>query len=161
MKTLLVIVIVGLGAWFAWKRVAGPSTPLVIENPVYAEIRATANVANRDLEMVLFVRSSSDFDCRTRSRVSWEGALQGCPTCKLQEPKCQDKLPPRYARLFDDVPIPSAYLSATAGTGGERDGRLVVYGLTDAEGAMMCEAMRKQIAEKYHGTLRCVAASGA
>ena len=29
-------------------------------------------------------------------------ALESCPTCKLQAPKCQEQLSPRYARLFDE-----------------------------------------------------------
>ena len=36
-----------------------------------------------------------------------------------------------YHRLFDDEPIPSTYLSLSAGQASERDGRLIVYGLTD------------------------------
>ena len=42
----------------------------------------------------------------------------------------------------------------------ERDGRLVVYGLTDKEGALVCEQMRKVILKKYSGTAHRVSASG-
>ena len=49
----------------------------------------------------------------------------------MQPVSCKDELPPRYARLFDDVPIASTYLSMNAGIAGERDGRIVVYGLAD------------------------------
>ena len=49
----------------------------------------------------------------------------------------------RQARLFDDEPIPPSYLSLTAGQAGERDGRLVVHGLTDREAALIFEQMRK------------------
>ena len=69
-------------------------------------------------------------------------------------------MPPRYARLFDDEQIPSTYLSLTAGLADERDGRLVVYGLTDKEGAVVCEQMRKVILQKYTGTAHCVAPAG-
>jgi hypothetical protein len=62
--------------------------------------------------------------------------------------------------LFDDVPIPSTYLSATAANSNERDGRLVVYGLTDAEGKMVCEIVREQVKKEYQGTTRCIAPSG-
>ena len=65
-----------------------------------------------------------------------------------------------YARLFDDVPIASPYLAANAGRASERDGRIVVFGLTDAEGMAVCESMRKTVAEKYRGDTDCVAASG-
>jgi hypothetical protein len=56
------------------------------------------------------------------------------------------------AKRFDDEQIPSTYLSLTAG---------LVYGLTDQEGAVVCEQMRKVILQKYTGTAHCVAPSGA
>jgi hypothetical protein len=159
-KTVLVLAIIGIAAWFAWKKYEEGGGPAVITDPVYAEIRASVTVQNREIEMALFVRSSSELDCRTRARVSWAGALRSCETCTLAEPKCQKELPPRYARLFDDVPIPSTYLSATGGVRGERDGRLVVYGLTDKEGEYLCEMIRSKILENYKGTAHCVPASG-
>ena len=63
-------------------------------------------------------------------------------------------------RLVHDEPIPSSYLSLTAGGAEERDGRLDVYGLTDWEGKHDCEQMRKVILKQYTGTAHCVPASG-
>jgi hypothetical protein len=160
MKNLLVLIAIGAIAWFGYKRFQEGGAPQAIENPIYGEIRANASVQGRDIEMALFVRSSSELDCRSRARESWSESLKSCPSCTLQPVKCQENLPPRYARLFDDVPIPSAYLSATAGARGERDGRLVIYGLTDAEGIHVCEILRTQLQEKYKGTSRCVQPSG-
>ena len=136
----------------------GPPQP--IENPVYGEVRVNAAVQNREIEMALFFRATDDADCRGRALVSWTSTLKNCAQCSVQTNSCQAELPARYARLFDDVPIPSTYLSANAGTAGERDGRLVVYGLTDQEGAAVCEVMRKAIAQTYEGETHCVAASG-
>ena len=78
----------------------------------------------------------------------------------MRAPRCQDELPARYARLFDDEPIASPYLSANAGRASERDGRIVIYGLTDDEGAAVCEAMRKVVDQNYQGDTYCVPASG-
>jgi hypothetical protein len=159
MKTLFVIVLVLGASWFFWKKhVDGP--PQVIENPVYGEVRVSVTEGNREVEAALFVRASSELDCKGRGLVGWTGAFSGCPSCKLTPPRCSAELPARYARLFDDVRIPSAYLSATAGKASERDGRLVVYGLTDQEGVMFCEMMKAKLAEKYTGTLSCIAPSG-
>jgi hypothetical protein len=159
MKTLIVLLVLGALGYFAWQRyVGGP--PMVIENPVYGEVRATANIEGREIEMAMFARMSSDIDCHARARISWEGALKGCPSCKLQEPVCKTELPARYAKLFDDAPIPSTYLSLTAGVAGERDGRLVVYGLTDQEGEIICEQMRSMVQKNYRGEVHCVRASG-
>ena len=155
---IIVILLVAAGYWGYQKYIGGP--PQVIEDPVYGEIRMTANVGNREVEAALFVRASGNLDCTGRGLVSWRESFEGCPTCKLQEPKCHDDLPPRYAKLFDDVPIPSAYLSASAGNASERDGRMVIYGLTDAEGVMVCEQVKAILAEKYKGKLTCIPPSG-
>lgn len=159
MKSLLVLAILAAAGWFVWKHFSSDGPAPVIENPVYGEIRVTTSVENREIEMALFVRAAGELDCRTRALVSWQGTMKSCPSCELREPQCHDALPARYARLFNDTPIPSTYLSATAGNSGERDGRLVVFGLTQAEGMQVCELLRQQIAEKYTGTLRCIPAS--
>ena len=49
---------------------------------------------------------------------------------------------------------------AGSGAGDERDGRVVGYGLTDAEGTAVCEILRRQMAERHKGQTRCIAASG-
>lgn len=160
MKRLLILAIIAAAGWLAWKSHRDAQGPEVIDHPVYAEMRVTTILENRAFEFALFIRSSDVDDCRTRARRSWEKTLAACATCRFTEPTCQEKLPPRYARLFDDVPIPSTYLSATRGTRGERDGRLVVYGLTDQEGEFVCEQMKSKILENYQGTAHCVRASG-
>ena len=75
-------------------------------------------------------------------------------------PKCSKELPPRYARLFDNEPIPSAYLSANAGSARERDLRMVVYGLTDDEGMAICEVLRKELVKNFVGPTSCIRPSG-
>jgi len=160
MKRLLLIVVVAMLGYYAYGKFDGGGPPEPIKNPVYAEVRVTNQVQGRELEMALFIRASSEFDCKGRAQISWNGVLDSCPGCTMHEVKCHSELPARYARLFDDVPIPSPYLSATAGVSGERDGRLVVYGLTDEEGRQACEIMRNAVLKSYHGTAHCVPASG-
>lgn len=110
--------------------------------------------------MALFARTANEAECRSGSNLGWNNLLKVCPTCKMPTPNCSKELPPRYARLFDDVPIPSAYLSATAGAARERDVRVVIYGLTDQEGMAVCEMMRTELNKNYLGPSRCVAPSG-
>jgi len=118
------------------------------------------NVQGREIEMAVFARMADESDCTLRALLSWSNALKACPTCTLTPAKCQAQLPARYSRLFNDEPIPSTYLSATAGKADERDGRVVVFGLTDQEGEVICEQMRTVILKEYRGTAHCVKASG-
>jgi hypothetical protein len=160
MKSLFVLLVLGAIGYFAWQKFSAGGPPAVIEDPVYAEIRGTANIQGREIEMVVFGRASSDEDCRVRARISVDEALAGCPFCQMQPTSCKAELPARYARLFDDVSIPSTYLSMTAGASHERDARLVIYGLTDKEGEIICEQLRDMVQKKYRGTARCIPASG-
>ena len=160
MKNLFVLVLIGAVGWFAWREYAHGGGPLTITDPVYGEMRATITEQNREIEMAMFVRMESESVCRSHAREVAQNILRDCPTCSLQPAKCQASLPSRYARLFSDVAIASPYLSLTAGRSTERDGRLVVYGLTDKEGVDLCELLRVKIKERYLGETHCVAASG-
>jgi hypothetical protein len=159
-KAVLVSIILVCIAGYYYHDRYGDKPALVIDEPVWGEVRMSVEAANREIEAVLFIRASSESDCRGRAKVSWEEAFEECEDCKLQEPKCHASLSPRYAKLFDDVPIPSAYLSATANSHFERDGRLVVYGLTDEEGVFICKMMKKELDKKYRGETKCIAPSG-
>ena len=69
-----------------------------------------------------------------------------------------EKLAARYEQLFDDVPINIAYLSLTRGSRFERDGRMVIWGVTGKEGDQLCEILKAGIRVRYSGQIRCVAA---
>jgi hypothetical protein len=159
-KNTFVVLLVVVAGYFGWQKFSGGGKPMVIENPVFGEMRLNLTQQGREIEMAMFVRMASEEDCRLRAYLVSLHVLDDCPGCKLQPAICHAELAPRYARLFDDVPIPSTYLSMSAGTAGERDGRLVVYGLTDSEGALICDQMRTVILNRYKGTAHCVAASG-
>src|SRR5689334_23012445 len=113
-KLLWIVIVAGLG-YFVWHKIAGVGAPIVIEKPVYGEMRATATVQDREIEMAMFAKMTDRADCEARARVVWSDAMQACPSCSLSPAKCRDDLPERYARLFKDTPIPSTYLSLSAG----------------------------------------------
>lgn len=163
MKTLLIVVVV-LAAGYYWyghmKGGGAANKPPVATDPWYMEVRATNDVGGREIEMALFARALDERDCNTGKNSDWSSIQKSCPTCRAQEPKCSRELSPRYARLFDDQPIPSTYLSGTASTERERDIRVVVYGLTDEEGKAVCEAMRTELGKTFKGPTHCVPASG-
>jgi hypothetical protein len=155
----LFLLVVGLASYFWYERgssapVAGPP---VVTDPWYAEIRATNNLGEgREVELALFARALNEKDCLTGTQAGWANISRACPSCTSQPPKCVKELPPRYSRLFDDAPIPSAYLSGTAANPHERDIRVVVYGLTDAEGVTVCGMMQKELEKNFAGPTHCV-----
>jgi hypothetical protein len=157
---LIVIVIVLAVVGFVVKGRLDKVNPQVIEHPVYAEMRVDAKEGIREINIALFAKAVDLDDCNLRSEKTWSKVLSGCPSCVLSPVKCTNELPPRYARLFDNVAIPSTYLAFTRGSRFERDGRMVVYGLTREEGLAVCDQMRNSVSkEVYSGTLECIAPS--
>ena len=69
---------------------------------------------------------------------------------------CKAELEPRYRRLFDDASIHSTYLSFKRGTRLERNGRMVVYGLTADEGDVVCKSIMADFQQRYEGTVSCI-----
>jgi hypothetical protein len=162
LKTLLIIVVLLIAGYFWYGHLkGGANKPPVATDPWYMEVRATNVVEGREIEMALFARALDEHDCQTGANADWgAGVRRTCPTCVTKAPKCSKELSPRYARLFDNEPIPSAYLSATAATARERDLRMVVYGLTDEEGMGICEILRKELTKNFTGPTRCIKPSG-
>ena len=159
MKSLIVAALVALVGYLAWRDYRAGQLPEEITDPVYGEVRVSMEEQGRELEMAAFSLMPSHEECQARARKIWEDMLADCPICQMQPVQCKDELPRRYARLFEDVPIPSYYLSLSPGAAGEREARMVVYGLTDEEGKLVCEQMRKIVLGNYSGTGHCVAPS--
>ena len=76
----------------------------------------------------------------------------------MQLVDCKPELTARYEQLFDDVPINIAYLSLTRGSRFERDGRMVIWGVTGKEGDQLCESVKGRLQSQYSGTAQCIAA---
>jgi hypothetical protein len=159
MKKLILLIAFAGAAYFAYARFQG-GNPEHIENPVYAEMRVDAKVPGRELNLVLFGEMVDDADCRERFDRAWDKVVEGCAECTMSLASCRSDLEPRYRRLFDDTAIHSTYLSFTKGSRYERNGRMVVYGLTGDEGDTLCEMLRKQFQSRYEGTVTCVTRRG-
>jgi hypothetical protein len=97
-----------------------------------------------------------DVDCRERFDRAWNKIIDGCPNCSMRLSSCRSELEPRYLRMFDDVPIHSTYLSFAKGSRYERNGRMVVYGLTSDEGDALCDSLRQQFQTRYTGSVACI-----
>jgi len=159
MRTILVLAALAAIGYYFYSRPQGG--PVEITDPVYAEIRIEMPIASRQIDFVLFGKMADEEDCRMRADLTWGKMVEDCANCRLTVSTCKADLEPRYKRLFDDSPINSAYLTFTRGEPGERDGRMVIWGVTTEEGNALCEQARNEFKKKYQGVVTCVAGSAA
>lgn len=156
MKFLFVLIAVAAVAYFVYDRGQAALNPEVIETPVYAELRMGTRVQGRDIDMVLFGEMASTEDCQERSSRVWQKLIDGCKECTIALSSCKASLEPRHRRLFDDAPTHSTYLSFKRGNRFERNGRMIVYGLTGEESNTVCQAIKNNFQTRYEGTVSCV-----
>jgi hypothetical protein len=155
MKILILLIALAAIGYFAYSRFQN-SNPEHIEKPVYAELRVDTKLGSRELNLVLFGEMVDDVDCQQRFDRAWNKIIDGCPNCSMRLSSCRSELEPRYRRMFDNVPIHSTYLSFTKGSRYERNGRMVVYGLTSDEGDALCDSLRQQFQTRFTGTVECI-----
>lgn len=160
MKFLVVLIAVAAVAYVVHDRRQGAMNPEVIEAPVYAELRMSTSVQGRDIDMVLFGEMASAEDCQERSSRVWQKLIDDCKECTMALSSCKTDLEPRNRRMFDDAPIQSTYLSFDRGNRYERNGRMVVYGLTGDEGNAVCQTIKNNFQRRYEGTVSCVIGRG-
>ena len=159
MKTILVMLVLGAAAYYFYGHLQSrreDAAPQEITNPVYLEVNIETSVQGRQLEFVLFGKMADQDDCQNRADRAWGKVIEGCANCQKKISSCQPTLEPRYLRLFDDAPINTTYLSFTRGQQGERDGRMVFWGVTAAEGNAVCEAAKTEFSKNYKGAVSCV-----
>lgn len=145
---------------FGWLRVLQQRNPEVIANPVYAEVRVTADAPRGPIEMVIFSKTVDQEECQRKIHVLG-GALppeilDNCPTCKVVKSECKPELAPRYARLFDDEPSFVTYVSFARGGWTEREFRMIFWGVTAAESAQLCDALRPRAQKMRTGAVKCI-----
>ena len=155
MKMLLVLLVLGAGGYYAYMHFQD-TTPAVITDPVFGEVRIGAKVAGRELDMVLFAKMQDETDCRTRTQEVWDRTIGACAQCTMNVSACKPELDARYQRMFDNQPTHSTYMAFTSGNKDERDGRMVIFGLTSDEGDAICEMMKTEFAKRYTGDIQCV-----
>lgn len=156
MKTLFVIAILGILSFYGYKHLQ--QEPAEITNPVFVEIRINMAAGGREIEAAVFGRMADDADCRLRAERLRNHLEANCKNCVSKSIECKAALLPRYAKFFDDVPSHATYLSLNHASPAERDIRLILWGLTGAEGDAICDQM-KQIFSKIHsGPAKCVRA---
>jgi hypothetical protein len=156
-KLVMVAVLAALGYWgYGQYQQSRGAAPEVISNPVYAEFRMDMTLPGRELNLALFGKMVDQNDCETRASRVWDKVIKECATCTVRTSACRSDLEPRYTRLFDDTKIHSTYISFNRGSPYERDGRMVVYGVTNEEGDQLCDIITAQFKKHYSGTVACI-----
>jgi len=160
-KKLIVLALVAIVAYAVYRQseIRDGAYTAEITNPIYVEIRMRVKAPGRDIDTAIFGKMASTEDCELRSERVWKKVVKDCPTCEFTAMKCRNDLEQRYLRLFDNTPIHSTYLSFDRGSRYERDGRMVVYGLTSDEGDKICEMLKKTMQQGYTGKVTCILAS--
>jgi len=154
-KGLLFLLAAGAAVYYGYQYFQNPSQ---IKDPIYGEIRVDFTVGSRQLDLVLFARMTDEADCKMRSEKVWQKIITDCEDCSMRLVDCKRELAPRYSRLFDDESINIAYLSFTRGSRFERDGRMVIWGMTGKEGDQVCDIIKGNLQKRYSGQIRCVPA---
>ncbi len=156
MKFLIVLVALGAVGYVLYNSQQQSLNPDAIESPVYAEIRTDIRIQGREIDMVLFGEMAGQEDCEQRAGRMWQKLIDDCKECTMTLSSCKSDIEPRYRRLFDDTAIHSTYLSFKRGSRFERNGRMVVYGLTSEEGDAVCGIIKTEFEKHYDGTVSCV-----
>ncbi len=99
----------------------------------------------------------SQEDCDDRSNRYLDNLFEKCESCFLKQIECHSNIDKRYSRLFQGHSTYTTYLSLERGHRYERNGRMVIWGLTAAEAELVCKKIKDKVKEKYSGSVRCVA----
>lgn len=150
---ILILIALGVLAYAGYQRMLPPAP---IDQPVFAEIRINMAVSGREIEAAIFGKTTDEADCRARSLRVSDHLKVNCPYCVIQSSECKPSLAPRYAKFFDDIPTSATYLSMNASNRGERDVRMILWGLTGNEGDTVCEQMRTIFHLIHSGPLKCI-----
>ena len=132
--------------------------PLEIESPVYMESRVNIDIPNtsRELEVVFIGEMASQDDCTERRDYYLDNLLENCQQCNIKLTECKLEIHSRYKKLFSDRKTHTTYLSLNKGSRFERNARLVVWGLNDAEAQLVCADIKAKVTDKYKGTAECI-----
>ena len=164
MKKLIVFLLVVGALSFAWKsglmREALGRDPAVIPNPVYAVIRLRSQFRDRTIDAVALAKTFDQADCQRDSedavdRMTRHQDREGVLVWQLVSSECKSDLDSRNAKLFDNKPTFANYVSASPGDASEREFRLIFWGVTAAEGDLMCGEIPR-VQDRWHGTVTCI-----
>jgi hypothetical protein len=131
-----------------------------ISDPVYAVIRFRAEFHDRTFNAVELIKTFDQADCQRGSAEAVDRIINRQDpnsqlTWELASSDCTSSLEARNLRLFDNKSTFVNYLSAAPGNSTERELRLVIWGVTAAEGDLICGEIPR-VQERWKGTVTCI-----
>lgn len=123
---------------------------------VYAEVRINLTKHGREFHFVLFGEATGDADCQTRTERVWRKVFSGCPECTVKAIRCVSQIEPRYQLLWRNEPTYIKYFSFTKGTSGERNGRMITWGVSMEESVELCKQLIPKFRKTYAGKIECL-----
>jgi hypothetical protein len=165
-KIIIILIVLGCLGYLAKSGpglVHGPGTSSdsgAITNPVFAEVRFQTQIRDRTFHMVAIAKARDDADCKHMTedlpdRLGANGRSAGTPVWSLESSECKTTLDARNAKLFENKPTFVNYVSATPGAAGEREVRIIFWGVTAQEGELVC-AEAPEMQKRWSGTVTCV-----
>jgi hypothetical protein len=153
---IFLIIVGGVIFWYQQKQ-GGPVADF--KNPIYAEARVTAKIDGRNIENVFLIQTASEDECR-QSGSAFIRSLQNEKSMPLtlKSSNCKPVLSPLYAKLFDNQPIHTTYISIARGANKEREARILFWGLSLDESNLICDAWTTYLPNqiKLKGDVKCI-----
>ena len=135
------------------------NNPDHISNPVYLESGVVVEIPkiSRELEYIFLGEMVSQDDCKKREGYFLKQLFENCKECEIKSTICKASVHQRYSKLFLGHKTHTTHLSFKKGNRFERNGRMVIWGLTDKEAGYACKEIKNKVKDKYKGEVQCVA----
>jgi hypothetical protein len=150
MKKLIVLVVLGLAAFWGWDYYSERSTA----DPVYVELRVKH--ARSGIELVGVGRMNSPRDCERRAATIWRRVLVSDDKTDQVTVACMNDIAPRFDKMFANQPSHATYIALDRGSRGERDARLIIYGAPASEVGKVCPSLIERLKRNYQGQVQCI-----
>lgn len=158
----MVVVLVLAALAGVWK-FAGMGEPGNIHRPVYLALRTQLKLERRAVDMLFFLKTASDKDCKKQRAQFQEGIdsmekAAKAGTFSVVSDECVPELEKRFALLFEDLPMPVTYISAPRNRPQQRELRAMFLGVSREESDQVCTELIK-VFERTWGKAQCVRAA--
>lgn len=144
MKTLLLIISLAVGGYFAYTHQAKNKQ---LEPVVYGESRFTFKVAGREIELVVIGQRHGNEDCQQFKDLAFEkfsALCEGENDCVESKYQCKDEISANYMDMLDKQSSRTHYVHVQRQSD-DLKGVALFWGLTDDESLQVCNIMLQKL----------------